>query len=52
MDQDDTTYQRLKSKCSCWCYAHCGFSCQTDDCDCSECQCAECLDKNVIRSSN
>jgi len=48
MDQDDTTYQRLKSNCGCGCYAHCGHSCLTDDCDCNECRCPECRSKFVI----
>lgn len=52
MEDNDTSYQKLKPKCTCWCTAHCGFSCQTDDCDCSECQCVDCLDKNVQRGYN
>ena len=51
-DNDNKTYQKLKPKCSCWCTAHCGFSCMTNGCDCTECECTDCLDKNVVRSSN
>lgn len=52
MDQDDTTYQRLKPKCVCWCTAHCGFSCMTDGCDCPDCECADCVDKGIQRGYN
>jgi len=27
MDNNDTSYQRLKPKCACWCTGHCGSSC-------------------------
>lgn len=52
MEDNNTTYQRLKPKCICWCTGHCGSSCMTDDCDCNECQCSDCLDKNVNRGYN
>jgi hypothetical protein len=45
MDKQETSYKRLKSNCNCGCYAHCGFSCMTDDCDCNECNCQECKEK-------
>ena len=45
LEDNDTSYQRLKPKCSCWCTGHCGSSCMTDGCDCNECQCDDCLDK-------
>jgi hypothetical protein len=52
MEDNDTTYQRLKPKCTCWCTAHCGFSCMTDGCDCPDCECLDCVDKNVNRGYN
>lgn len=45
---DNEAYQRLKPKCPCDCYAHCGHSCMTDDCDCFECGCPSCQDKLMI----
>lgn len=47
---DNEAYQRLKPKCSCRCYAHCGYSCMTDDCDCTECKCSQCIDKEIIKN--
>lgn len=41
MEDNDTSYQRLKPKCTCWCTAHCGFSCMTDGCDCPDYQYAK-----------
>ena len=44
--------QELKPKCTCWCTAHCGFSCMTDGCDCPDCECADCVDKGIQRGYN
>lgn len=52
---DFESYKRFTSKthCKCGCYAHCGHSCMTDDCECTDCQCTECEDKFLeTRSSN
>jgi hypothetical protein len=45
---DNDAYFRLKAKCPCGCYAHCGHSCMTDDCDCFECGCPTCTDRLYI----
>jgi hypothetical protein len=45
---DNEAYFRLKPKCPCGCYAHCGHSCMTDDCDCTECGCPTCTDRLYI----
>lgn len=42
---DYETYKRYRQNCKCGCFKHCGFSCQTDDCDCFECNCPECLEE-------
>jgi hypothetical protein len=42
---DPEAYQRLKTLCRCGCYAHCGHSCMTDDCDCNECACPVCREQ-------
>lgn len=51
---DYHSYKRYTaSHCKCSCYAHCGHSCMTDDCDCNECLCLECEDRHLAeRSSN
>jgi len=45
---DNTAYMRLRPPCTCRCFAHCGISCMTDDCDCTECQCDSCKEKDLV----